>query len=219
MMTDPRQRMMQSWRTNADAWTAAVRDRQIESRQLVTDSAILEAVLRVKPRSILDVGCGEGWLCRALAARGITTVGMDASPELIDRARALGGEFYVSSYDAMPDFKQPFGAIVCNFSLLEEDLDDVIHQLGLLLEPKGSLLIQTVHPEKIADDCNEDGWQVEHFTGFGSDFSQAMPWYFRRLESWVALLTQNQWVIKSIAEPVHPTTQEPLSLLLECQYN
>jgi 2-polyprenyl-3-methyl-5-hydroxy-6-metoxy-1,4-benzoquinol methylase len=185
----------------------------------VTDSAILEAVLRVKPRSILDVGCGEGWLCRALADRGIATVGIDASPELIDRARALGGEFYVSAYDTMPDFKQPFGAIVCNFSLLEKDLDDVMHQLGLLLEPKGSLLIQTVHPEKIADESNEDAWRVEHFTGFGSDFLQAMPWYFRRLESWIALLTQNQWVVKSVAEPVHPTTQEPLSLLLECQYN
>ncbi len=27
-MTDYRQQMMQSWRTNAEAWTAAVRDRR-----------------------------------------------------------------------------------------------------------------------------------------------------------------------------------------------
>lgn len=218
-MTNPQQQMIQSWRVNAEAWTTAIRDRQIESRRLVTDSAILEAALRVKPRSILDVGCGEGWLCRALADRGIATVGMDASPELIDRARALGGEFYVSTYDAMPDFKQKFGAIVCNFSLLEEDLNDAMQQLGLLLEPSGSLLIQTVHPERIADESHEDGWRVEHFAGFGADFSQAMPWYFRRQESWVALLTRNRLIVKSIAEPVHPTTQEPLSLLLECQYH
>src|SRR6266545_6312955 len=39
----------------------------------------------------LDVGCGDGSLSRALAARGIATLGLDASPGMIALARARAG--------------------------------------------------------------------------------------------------------------------------------
>jgi hypothetical protein len=43
-MTNYRERMMESWRINAATWTHVIRDRQIESRKLVTDAAILAAI-------------------------------------------------------------------------------------------------------------------------------------------------------------------------------
>jgi 2-polyprenyl-3-methyl-5-hydroxy-6-metoxy-1,4-benzoquinol methylase len=205
--------MMQSWRTNAQAWTQAVRNHAIESRRLTTDAAITHAVLRSQPTSILDMGCGEGWLCRALAEHHIETVGIDASPELIEQASALGGEFHVGAYDAMPDLGRSFDAIVCNFSLLEEDLDQAMQQFGKLLKPEGILLIQTVHPDFISDES--EGWQVERFAGFGNGFSQVMPWYFRSTASWVKLLTRNGFKVDEVTKPVHPTTQRPLSLLIQ----
>jgi len=36
---------------------------------------------------VLDVGCGEGYLTRVLAARGAVATGIDVSPRLIERAR------------------------------------------------------------------------------------------------------------------------------------
>ena len=36
---------------------------------------------------MLDIGCGEGWLARALEAEGIRVTGIDAVPGLIERAR------------------------------------------------------------------------------------------------------------------------------------
>jgi SAM-dependent methyltransferase len=209
--------MMQSWRTNAVAWTQAVRDRQIESRQLVTDAAILAAISSVQPKSMLDIGCGEGWLCRAVAEQEIAAVGVDASPELIDRARSLGGEFYVSCYEKIPDLGRQFDAIVCNFSLLEEDLDCAIQQMGMQLISQGTLLVQTVHPDAIAD--RADGWHVENFASFGADFSAPMPWYFRQRECWVDLLIRNGFLVESILEPAHPVTAKPLSLLLICKFD
>jgi 2-polyprenyl-3-methyl-5-hydroxy-6-metoxy-1,4-benzoquinol methylase len=212
-MTSDKERMIQSWRTNSAAWTNAVRDRQIESRRLATDAAILSAVLRLKPKFLLDIGCGEGWLCRAVAAQKIVAVGIDASPELIHQAQALGGEFHVCRYEAMPTLGRQFDAIVCNFSLLEAELNGVMGQMQMHLSTQGSLLIQTVHPDAIIDN-EADGWRIENFAGFGSDFSEAMPWYFRRRDSWLDLLARNGFAVETILEPVHPVTGKPLSLLL-----
>src|SRR5579863_3493975 len=64
-------RIIASWLVNATPWTGAVRGRRIESRRLVTDQAVCEAVIGRSPATVLDVGCGEGWLARALSRHGI----------------------------------------------------------------------------------------------------------------------------------------------------
>lgn len=75
-MTDSTsQRIRDSWRANAQAWVDAVRSGRIESRRLVTDQAVLDAVLTPRPRRVLDLGCGEGWLCRELLYRGSISSG------------------------------------------------------------------------------------------------------------------------------------------------
>ncbi|WP_132607665.1 class I SAM-dependent methyltransferase, partial [Pseudomonas aeruginosa] len=84
-------RLERSWRGNAEAWARAVREGRLESRRLATDDAILQVLRQRAPRRLLDIGCGEGWLCRALAGEVGECVGIDASSELIELARAAGG--------------------------------------------------------------------------------------------------------------------------------
>ncbi|WP_284321784.1 hypothetical protein [Dyella acidisoli] len=48
-----------------------MRDGLIEGRRLITDQAIVEAVLDTHPRSVLDLGCREGWSVHALSAHDI----------------------------------------------------------------------------------------------------------------------------------------------------
>jgi 2-polyprenyl-3-methyl-5-hydroxy-6-metoxy-1,4-benzoquinol methylase len=52
----------QSWTQNAKPWIKAVRERQIDSRRLITDQSIIDAILSSSPKSVIDIGCGEGWL-------------------------------------------------------------------------------------------------------------------------------------------------------------
>src|SRR5688500_11116131 len=64
-------RVLGSGSANVTSWTDAVRDRKIESRNLVTDDAIIGVVAELQPRTVLDLGCGEGWLARRLAETGV----------------------------------------------------------------------------------------------------------------------------------------------------
>lgn len=212
-------RLEQSWLENASGWTAAVRDRQIESRRVATDQAILSAVLEREPRRVLDVGCGEGWLCRALHAAGVEAVGIDGSAPLVDAARsAAPGEYRVLRYHdlvAAPPELGSFDAIVCNFSLLAESIAPQLSALRAMLRPAGALLVQTVHPwTASAGGDYTDGWRTENFSGFGGQFPEPMPWFFRTLESWSGALADAGYRIQNLREPLHPETLRPLALLL-----
>jgi 2-polyprenyl-3-methyl-5-hydroxy-6-metoxy-1,4-benzoquinol methylase len=98
--------LVRSWSRNAEAWTRTVREGGIESRRLVTDAAIVRAVLERRPERVLDLGCGEGWLARALAEHGLAVVGLDGSPELVEAARRAGGGEFHAGYHLV-DLREP----------------------------------------------------------------------------------------------------------------
>src|ERR1700733_3486999 len=122
---DPReQEIIRSWYSNAAPWSQAIRTASIASRKLVTNQAIIDAVSSISPSRVLDLGCGEGWLARALADRGMSVTGIDVVPELIEQAAKQMSprlEFIVQDYASIASRRWvggPFDAAVCNFSLL-----------------------------------------------------------------------------------------------------
>ena len=214
-------RLVRSWSDNADAWTRAVRDGAIASRQAGTDAAIVEAVVRgLPPRGrVLDVGCGEGWLVRALAAVGADARGVDVSPELVEAARGAGGRFEVLSYEAAADDPSrlggPVDAAVFNFALLSDRVTGVLRAAAGRLDAGGRVLVQTVHPATAAAPYR-DGWREESFGAFGGGFAP-MPWFFRTFGSWVRTLDAAGLRLAEASEPVHPETGAPLSLILAAE--
>ena len=215
-------KIVDAWGRNATPWTAAVRGQQIESRRLVTDRAIIEATLSRSPRSVLDLGCGEGWLSRALAASGIEVIGIDAIPALIEQARqAGGGDFRVMSYEdiAAGKLDEAVDAMVCNFALLgNESVAGLFGAVRSLLNPRGSLLIQTLHPLiSCGEQPYQDGWRAGSWAGFSADFGDPAPWYFRTLESWIRLFPEHGLHLLELREPLHPQTQKPASVIFMAQ--
>lgn len=225
------QQIAKSWGANASGWTDAVRNGQIASRRLATDDAIVRAVIRHRVRRALDVGCGEGWLARALSERGVEVAGIDGSSLLIERARQLGGGMFLTlSYekivadpDALPRASEgaPFDGIICNFALLGKEIAPLIAALRQRRADGGKLFIQTVHPFTVcagADQPYVDEWRVETFDSFcdGEAFPEPMPWYFRTVGSWIEQVSRAGWRLLECDEPLHPETKRPLSLLLVC---
>jgi 2-polyprenyl-3-methyl-5-hydroxy-6-metoxy-1,4-benzoquinol methylase len=210
---DPReQEIVNSWYCNAAPWGRAIREASIASRKLVTNQAIIDAVAGVSPSRILDIGCGEGWLARALSDLGMSVTGIDIVPELIAQAVAASGTasgsmaFQVQDYASIANREWrcgPFDSAVCNFSLLGKDsVDSLLAALPSYLGDPGYLIIQTLHPIAACGDAPyEDGWREGSWLGFSSDFNNPAPWYFRTLESWTALLRNCGFDILECREP------------------
>lgn len=211
-------KIVESWGINAHPWTAAVRGGQIESRKQITDQAIVDAILSRSPSSVLDIGCGEGWLGRELATRNIPVIGVDAVPEFIEAAQRAGvGDFRPMSYEeiAAGKLKISVDVIVCNFALLgKESVEGIFRATPSLLNSQGSFIVQTLHPVITCGDLPyRDGWREGSWAGFSSDFSDPAPWYFRTLESWIKLFMNSGFWLREIHEPLHPKTQKPASVI------
>jgi 2-polyprenyl-3-methyl-5-hydroxy-6-metoxy-1,4-benzoquinol methylase len=211
-------RILESWHRNASPWTTAVRENQIESRRLVTNAAIVDAVVSRSPRSVLDLGCGEGWLVRTIAERGIKAIGIDAIPALISQAaRSGGGEFRVASYEEIAAGKLDLtvDVVVANFSLIgKESVEGVLKSVPALLKEGGTLIIQTLHPLiAVGELPYADGWREGSWAGFSSEFSDPAPWYFRTVDSWKALIESSGLRLIETREPQHPATGKPASII------
>ena len=214
------EKIIDSWRRNAAPWSTAVREGQIDSRRLVTDRAILEAVMRQAPATALDIGCGEGWLSRALGEHGITTIGVDVVPELVEAARlaAPAGDYRVASYEAIAAgaLDVRVDVAVANFSLIgKEAVDALVRRIPSLLVPRGRLIVQTLHPASTLGELPYvDGWRPGSWAGFSPSFTDPAPWFFRTLATWVTLIIESGFVVRELAEPLHPHTLKPASLLI-----
>ncbi len=210
-------KIVDSWGKNTSPWTAAVHEGQIESRTLITKQAIVDAILSRSPPSVLDIGCGEGWLTRELVAKEIHVVGVDVVPGLIEQAqRAAGGDFRVVSYEeiAAGKLKVSVDVIVCNFALLgKASVEGVFRTIPSLLNSHGSFIVQTFHPIVACGDFPyRDGWREGSWAGFSPDFTNPAPWYFRTLESWIKLFRDSGFRLLEVREPLHPKTQKPASV-------
>ncbi|HQQ62991.1 MAG TPA: class I SAM-dependent methyltransferase [Pseudomonadales bacterium] len=210
--------IVESWCKNVEPWTAAVRDGQIESRKQVTDQAIIDALLSCSPASVLDIGCGEGWLVRELCARKIRAIGVDAVPAFIEVARHTGGgDFHAISYEDIASGKLDISVhvVVCNFSMLgRESVEALFRAIPSLLEPQGVLIVQTLHPVMARGSLPyQDGWRAGTWAGFSADFTDPAPWYFRTMDSWTSLFTECGFWLREVREPVNPQTLKPASVI------
>jgi 2-polyprenyl-3-methyl-5-hydroxy-6-metoxy-1,4-benzoquinol methylase len=215
-------KIIESWNHNASPWMKAVHGGEIESRRLVTDQAVLDAVLGCKPSTVVDLGCGEGWLALALQRNGIDVTAIDVVPELVLAATKAGVvDGRVLSYEAIVAGQLQLTAdvVVCNFSLLgKESVEGLMGVIPTLLEPDGSLIVQTLHPVVA---CGElpyvDGWRTGSWAGFGNAFTDAPPWYFRTLQTWLELIRTGGLIVREMREPLHPVTGKPASVIFRAQ--
>ncbi len=111
---------------------------------------IFDALVRLgglRGERVLEVGCGTGRLSEALEQRELARVwAVDASPAMVERAKALGVNARVARAEALPFKEGWFDAVVMRMVLHLTDRPRAFAQAARVLSPKGRLAIATEDP-------------------------------------------------------------------------
>jgi ubiquinone/menaquinone biosynthesis C-methylase UbiE len=136
-------------REEFNRWAAAGHGEEMESHHLPIVLPMLPLVKLGERETVLDVGCGAGWLCRMLASELCESkiVGLDVSDEMIERARAASAgfanlTFQVGGVDQIPSEDNAFTKVISvESSYYWPDPARGIREIFRVLAPGGSAWI------------------------------------------------------------------------------
>jgi len=165
----------------------------------------MPVVMLLEPRAgerILDVGCGDGPLTKKLVEIGCEVVGVDASPAMIEAAKALGLDAHVMDGQAL-QFSHEFDAVFSNAALhWMKQPEAVIDGVWKALKPGGRFVAE----------FGGDGNNATVLRALVSalqqrdlDFHALSPWYFPTVEDYRGKLETRGFVVKTIALIPRPT--------------
>ena len=182
-------------------WDPAEYDR---TARFVSDlGAPVLALLDPQPgERILDLGCGDGALTEVLVQRGAEVVGVDASPAMVDGARARGLDARCVDGHAL-DFDGEFDAVFSNAALhWMREPDDVLAGVARALRPGGRFVAELGGHGCVAAVTVA---LVAALDRRGIDGAARNPWYFPTAAGYRERLERAGFVVRSIELIPRPT--------------
>jgi SAM-dependent methyltransferase len=117
------------------------------------DEPIVHEILDALPAGdALDAACGTGRFAGYLAARGHRVVGVDSSPDMLDRARARvpGGTFRLGDLNRLPLPDGAVDLVVTGLALSHvPELGPVMAEFARVMRPGGHLVVSDTHHELV----------------------------------------------------------------------
>lgn len=142
------------WNRNALPWESGFDADGDDHRAYVSDEPMLAMLGPVRGADVLDLGCGNGYLCRKLAHQGARVVGVDLSEDMLslaarhEAAQPLGITYLAASATQLAALETAsFDKIVCNHVLTSvPDHESVLDEARRVLRPEGRLVLALSHP-------------------------------------------------------------------------
>jgi 2-polyprenyl-3-methyl-5-hydroxy-6-metoxy-1,4-benzoquinol methylase len=135
-------------RTDFDVIATALRAAPPETHLTAALRAVLDAIPATARRG-LEVGCGDGLLARAVAARGVAMLAIDLAPQMIALAQLrtdsrLPIVYQVADIMSAGLAPQSFDVVFSVNMVHHLPIDVVLPRLAMLVAPGGRLIIQDV---------------------------------------------------------------------------
>lgn len=119
-----------------------------------------DEVVTWKGKTVLDLGCGGGFMAEALAARGAIVTAIDPAAAAINIAKRHAAEqglaigYAVASGESLPCGNQSMDHVVC-VDVLEHvaDLGIVLDEVKRVLKPGGKFMFDTINRTPLATLC------------------------------------------------------------------
>ncbi|MGH7822738.1 MAG: class I SAM-dependent methyltransferase, partial [Candidatus Binatia bacterium] len=185
---------------------------------------------------VLDVACGQGVVCRALAESGMAVTGIDLSPGLIaaaerrNQSERLPIEYRVGDARRLAEVAEPasFDAAVCILAIQNmAPLSPVWEGCRRTLRPGGRLVVVMMHPCFRVPQASTWGWdhraeaqyrRVDRYLSSsradirvhpGSDPSQTTPSFHRPLQAYLNTMGSAGLLIDRVQEWTSHKTSPP----------
>lgn len=151
---------------------------------------------------ILDLGCGNGTLTEVLADSGATLVGVDASADMVDAARARGLDARVVDAHHLP-FDHEFDAVFSNAALhWMLNHEAVVAGVRRALKPGGRFVAEFGGHGNVAAICTAL-LAALHVRGISG--KARFPWYFPTIEEYRSCLEAAGFTVETIELIPRPT--------------
>lgn len=138
------------WNRVADDWQTQVSNDGDRNRILNSDPVLWKFAGDVRDLTVLDAGCGTGYLSKKLLERGARVTGIDFSDKMIDIARSQYPDiqFYVDSCSDLRNIEdQYFDLVIANYVLMDTpDLRGTMASFARVLKAGGMAVLVFSHP-------------------------------------------------------------------------
>lgn len=151
------------WNRVADDWWIQVGHEGDNNRILNSDPVLWQFAGAVNGLTVLDAGCGTGYLSKKLRDRGALVTGIDFSERMIEiaRARYLDIDFRVDSCNALDTIPEcHYDMVIANYVLMDTpDLNGTMRAFARVLKTEGAAIVIFSHP------CFPQGSATHSWTG------------------------------------------------------
>jgi SAM-dependent methyltransferase len=189
------------------------------ARRTLLNPAIFHLLGDVDRKQVLDAGCGHGYLCRLLAARGASVTGVEPATVPLDHARRreqvepLGIRYLQRDLSRLGDLGTDFDAVVANMVLLDiPDWRSALDACVRVLRPGGVLVYSLHHPCWVPG--RFDVWAerggveiTEYLDEHVQDFEGIAPNFHRPLATYVNETIRLGCDLFEIVEPKLPSSE------------
>ncbi|QNP74821.1 class I SAM-dependent methyltransferase [Streptomyces roseirectus] len=134
------------------AWSA-VYDSLPSSYIEVEEPVVAQILDGIAPGVALDAACGTGRQTRALLGRGHRVIGVDQSPQMLDKARAHAprAELRAGHLERLPLDDDSVDLAICSLAMTHlPDLTPGVAELARVVRPGGRIVVTDMHPFVIA---------------------------------------------------------------------
>jgi 2-polyprenyl-3-methyl-5-hydroxy-6-metoxy-1,4-benzoquinol methylase len=174
---------------------------------------LLEFVGDVAGLTVLDAGCGEGYVARILADRGASVVAVDISSRLIELAQShtLNRRIEYLAHDLstpLPQYAHHFDLVVSNLVLNDvHDYEGFARTLGSVVKREGCLVLSMNNPysavvrNKVRNYF--DSGKAAEYAGLASKGVRVL-FFHRTFEEYVTTFRDAGFLLRSLSD-VCPT--------------